>query len=135
HVAVVGESGTGKSTFINAIRGLSSGSAGSATSSINECNATVTRYEDPRHTDLVWYDVPGSNTATVTCWSYFMDQGLFAFDALVLVFSNRFTQTVSTVLKNAKTCNKPVFLVRTMADQIMANFRVDTGNQLASDDD
>ncbi|PPQ73295.1 hypothetical protein CVT24_012319 [Panaeolus cyanescens] len=123
HVAVVGESGMGKSTFLNAARGLAPGDPGYARSSLNECTTEVTRYEDPRHFNLVWYDVPGANTPTITGWTYFMDKGLFAFDALVIVFCDRFTQTVGTLLKNAKTCNKPVYLVRTKADQLMSNLK------------
>ncbi|KAG2063176.1 hypothetical protein BDR04DRAFT_1197861, partial [Suillus decipiens] len=50
HLAVIGSSGSGKSSFINAVRGLSNNDPIAAPTGTVETTTTVTRYTDPRPT-------------------------------------------------------------------------------------
>ncbi|KAG6326345.1 hypothetical protein ID866_12744, partial [Astraeus odoratus] len=61
HFAVAGISGGGKSSIINAFRGLKNKSPGAAPSGITETTLEITRYPsaDPE-LPFVWYDVPGA---------------------------------------------------------------------------
>ena len=125
NIAVVGESGVGKSALLNSVRGLWSDDHGAAPVGINETTAEIQGYVDPNHPQVQWFDVPGANTPNISGWLYFMDQHLYIFDALVILFSDRFTQTAGTLLANAHRCTIPTFLVRTKADQLIQNLRND----------
>ena len=90
HFAVCGPSGSGKSSLINAVRGLKNGQEGSAKTGVVECTEALQRYPDPRkrmpYPRFVWYDVPGAGTSKIPGWQYFNRQGLFIFDFIILVY-------------------------------------------------
>jgi hypothetical protein len=90
HFAVCGNSGSGKSSLINAFRGLTNLDPGAAPTGINETTMSVTRYPDP-HVELprsriIWFDVPGAGTLNCPGWQYFNEQGLFVFDIVIVVY-------------------------------------------------
>ena len=90
HFAVCGSSGSGKSSLINAFRGLTNFDPGAAPTGIIETTMSVTRYPDP-HDELpqsrfIWFDVPGAGTLNIPSWQYFNKQGLFVFDIVILVY-------------------------------------------------
>ncbi|KDR74258.1 hypothetical protein GALMADRAFT_157516 [Galerina marginata CBS 339.88] len=130
NVALVGESGVGKSALLNAVRGLWPDDPGAAAVGINETTTKVQGYVDPRHPEIKWFDVPGANTPNVAGWLYFMNQGLYALDVLVVLFSDRFTQTAGTLLRNAHECGIPTYLVRTKADQLIQNLKKERRGRL-----
>ena len=123
NIALVGESGVGKSALLNAVRGLWPDDDGAAEVGINETTTEVQGYVDQRHPEVKWFDVPGANTPHISGWLYFMDQHLYIFDVLVILFSDRFTQTIGTLLRNAHQCGIRTFLVRTKADQLIQNLK------------
>ena len=90
HFAVCGPSGSGKSSLINALRGLKNNQEGSAKTGVVECTEDLQRYPDPRnqmpYARFVWYDVPGAGTSKIPGWQYFNRQGLFIFDFIILVY-------------------------------------------------
>ena len=92
HFAVCGSSGSGKSSLINAFRGLKNNSPQAAPTGVVETTKSITRYPDPRrelpHTRFVWFDCPGAGTLEVPGWQYFNQQGLFIFDIIVLVYDS-----------------------------------------------
>ena len=89
-----GSSGSGKSSLINAIRGLENGSPEAAPTGIVETTIAITRYPDPRSElsfkRLVWFDCPGAGTLEIPGWQYFNQQGLFIFDIIILVYDSVF---------------------------------------------
>ena len=125
NIGVVGESGVGKSALLNAVRGLWPDDSGAAAVGVDETTAHIQGYVDPRHPNIKWFDVPGANTPNVSGWLYFMNQSLYIFDVLIILFSDRFTQTVGTLLSNAHQCSITTRLVRTKADQLIRNLRRD----------
>lgn len=90
HLAICGSSGAGKSSLINAIRGLANHNAGAAPAGIVETTMTIKRYPDARtefpYSHFVWFDVPGAGTLEIPGWQYFNKQGLFIFDVIILVY-------------------------------------------------
>jgi Interferon-inducible GTPase (IIGP) len=102
HFAVCGSSGSGKSSLVNAFRGLKNSSSHAARTGVVETTMAITRYPDP-HKELpfkrfVWFDCPGAGTLEVPGWQYFNQQGLFIFDIIVLVYD---TVNISINLSNA----------------------------------
>lgn len=59
HIAVTGESGTGKSSFINAIRELDSDDEGAAKTGVTETTTDPTPYEHPTMPNVTLWDLPG----------------------------------------------------------------------------
>ncbi|KAF8153906.1 interferon-inducible GTPase-domain-containing protein [Crassisporium funariophilum] len=133
NIAFTGESGVGKSALLNALRGMWPEEEGAAAVGVNKTTAVVEGYTDARHPHIKWYDVPGANTPTISGWMYFMDQSLYIFDVLVIVFSDRFSQTAGTLLHNAQRCGIPAFLVRTKADYLVRRIKRDRRNQRLDD--
>ncbi|KAJ3999267.1 interferon-inducible GTPase-domain-containing protein [Lentinula boryana] len=119
HLAIAGMAGSGKSSLINAFRGVSKGTASAAATGVVETTRVIGRYEDP-HPDrskFVWYDIPGAGTTNVSNSNYFITQGLYIFDAIITLFDSRFVDTDITILENCKKFNIPAFIVRSKSDE------------------
>ena len=90
HFGVCGASGSGKSSLINAFRGLKDSSDRAAPTGTDETTLAITRHPDPReempYNRLVWVDCPGAGTLNIPGAKYFNQQGLFIFDVVVLVY-------------------------------------------------
>ena len=117
HIAIAGTSGSGKSSLINAFRGLRSTSPGAAPTGVMETTTEMARYP-PSNSEhpLAWFDIPGAGTHQVSGWKYFKKQGLYAFDAIIVLFDGRFTETDITILENCSRLDIPSFIVRSKAD-------------------
>ncbi|KAK0505933.1 interferon-inducible GTPase-domain-containing protein [Armillaria luteobubalina] len=117
HLAVAGMSGTGKSSLINAFRGIWDGEPSAAATDVVESTAAVTAYPDPNPANpFIWFDVPGSGTLACPDWTYFNDQGLYIFDAIIVLFNDRFTATDIAILKNCERYKIPTYIVRSKSD-------------------
>ena len=95
HIGVCGSSGSGKSSLINAFRGLTNKNPLAAPTGIVESIIAITRYPDLRpelpYKRFVWFDCPGAGTLDIPGWQYFNQQGLFIFDAILLVYDSVIT--------------------------------------------
>ena len=102
HFAVCGSSGSGKSSLVNAFRGLKNSNSQAARTGVVETTMAITRYPDPRkelpYKRLVWFDCPGAGTLDIPGWQYFNQQGLFIFDIIILVYD---TVNITINLSNA----------------------------------
>ncbi|KAH7887342.1 interferon-inducible GTPase-domain-containing protein [Phlebopus sp. FC_14] len=136
HFAVAGVAGSGKSSLINAFRGLKNKDAGAAATGVTETTLAMTRYPDanPQH-PFVWYDIPGAGTLKIPDWQYFNIQGLYVFDCIIILFDNRFTMTDIAILTNCRRFNIPTYIVRSKADQHIRNIMRDMGYDSDDDDD
>ncbi|GBE83223.1 interferon-inducible GTPase-domain-containing protein [Sparassis latifolia] len=135
HCAVAGIAGSGKSSLINAIRGLSNSKSkhpDAAEVGSTETTRHVTRYPDPNpKKPVVWYDIPGAGTLTVPSPQYFNAQGLFLFDCIIVLFDNRFTETDVSLLHNCSRFNIPSYIVRSKSNQGIKN----TVEEMREDDE
>ena len=61
-IGVIGESHSGKSSFINTMRGLRSGDPGAAEAKHRECTREPTPYVYPHNPLLTLWDLPGVGT-------------------------------------------------------------------------
>ncbi|KAJ4466141.1 interferon-inducible GTPase-domain-containing protein [Lentinula edodes] len=116
HLAVAGGSGTGKSSLINAFRGIKNKAKDAEPTDFVECTSEVKRLPDKARPQIVWFDVPGANTLKVPDWRYFNDQGLYIFQAIIVLYSSRFTATDIAILRNCERYNIPTYLVRSQSD-------------------
>ncbi|KAG2130616.1 interferon-inducible GTPase-domain-containing protein [Suillus bovinus] len=134
HFAVAGRAGGGKSSLVNAFRGMSNRAAGSARTGVTETTLTMGRYPDSdERCQHIWYDLPGAGTIRIPDWQYFNAQGLYVFDCIVVLFDNRFTQTDIAILLNCRRFKIPTYIVRSKADQHIRNIIREIGED--SDDE
>ncbi|KAI6027938.1 hypothetical protein PISMIDRAFT_405185 [Pisolithus microcarpus 441] len=136
HFAVAGVAGSGKSSLVNAIRGLRNSDTGAAPTGVVETTATIGRYRDSnRRLPFVWYDIPGAGTLNQPGWQYFNNQGLFVFDCIIALVGDRFTQTDLAILENCRRFQIPTYIVRSKADFHVLNLMNDMGYDSDDDDD
>ncbi|KAI9569305.1 P-loop containing nucleoside triphosphate hydrolase protein, partial [Boletus coccyginus] len=136
HFAIAGISGGGKSSLVNAFRGLRSLDPGSAAVGVTETTLHMARYPDVKpENPFVWYDIPGAGTLKCRDWQYFNDQGLYIFDCIIMLFDNRFTMTDIAILVNARRFSIPTYIVRSKADQHIRNVMMDMGYDSEGDDE
>ncbi|KAG6337376.1 hypothetical protein ID866_1699 [Astraeus odoratus] len=136
HFAVTGISGSGKSSLINAFRGLRNSEAGACPTGTVETTTDICRHPDPNpKLPFVWYDVPGAGTLTQSDWLYFNSQGLFVFDCIIVLFDNRFTSVDISILTNCRRFQIPTYIVRSKADVHVRNIMLDMGHDSDCDDD
>jgi len=127
HCAIAGLAGSGKSSLINAFRGLHNGSSSSAVAptGVTETTMHITAYRDPStappRSRFVWYDVPGAGTNKIKGWQYFNSQGLFVFDLIIVVVDNRFSEQDLIILQHCERYKIPSFIVRSKANQHILN--------------
>jgi chemotaxis protein histidine kinase CheA len=136
HFAIAGVAGAGKSSLINAFRGVSNKDPRAAGTGIVETTAKVARYPDPNpENPFVWYDVPGAGTLNIPDWRYFNEQGLYIFDCIIVLFDNRFTATDVAILKNCERFNIPSYIVRSKSNQHIRNILADMEHNSEDEDD
>lgn len=122
HIAVAGNAGVGKSSLLNSIRGLCAEDAGAAREGDVETTLSVTKYPSPKAGEkVVYYDVPGAGTQTISRWDYFKAQGLYIMNALIVVQGNRVTDTDIAIIKNCARLTVPVFVARSKCDDTLRN--------------
>lgn len=128
HFAVAGVAGSGKSSLVNAIRGVQNRDPAAAATGVVETTMTIGRYPDPNaENPFVWYDVPGAGTLTTSDWMYFNQQGLYVFDCILVLWDNRFTMTDVAILTNCRRFKTPTYIVRSKADVHIRNLMKDMG--------
>ncbi|KAG1901699.1 interferon-inducible GTPase-domain-containing protein [Suillus fuscotomentosus] len=128
HIAVTGVAGGGKSSLINAFRGLRNKDTGSAATGVTETMLVTARYASPNMEQAyAWYDIPGADTLKIPDWQYFTAQELYAFDGIIVLFDNHFTMTDIAILANCRRFEISTYIVRSKADQHIRNIMNDMG--------
>lgn len=139
HIAVCGTSGSGKSSLINAFRGLRPRDACAARVGATETTSKITRYPDPRsglpYSRYVWYDIPGAGTTAVSDGQYFETQALFVFDLIILVYGERFTNTDVDIIQKCIRLGISIIIVRSKSDQHIENMIRDETDLSPGDDE
>ena len=147
HIAVAGAKNSGRSSFINSIRGLSSVRTNAQRGVVAPVGGNITRssgergYQDPRPhmKHLIWYDLPSPVGLAVDPWDYFNSEGMFAYDAIVLILndSEEVDITDISILQQARYRRHPtpVFLVKMKADMGVANRMCDLGLERGQGED
>ncbi|XP_046843750.1 interferon-inducible GTPase 5-like [Xenia sp. Carnegie-2017] len=129
--AVTGNSGTGKSSFINAVRGIkASEKKAAAPVGIIEMRKKPTEYSHPNHKNIIFWDLPGIGTPTYPNLKEYCTKvgGLEKYDAFLIFCKSRFTQHDKELAENvSKELDKPFFFIRTNVDTELKNAKDDEG--------
>lgn len=106
--AVTGESGAGKSSFVNWLLGRVLAQTGT-----KQTTSKPTPYEV---TPVKAWDLPGAGTQDFPHKKYIASMGLRYFDLVFLVCNGRWREHDMLIYQGLKKHNVPVFVIRTKAD-------------------
>ena len=125
NVAVTGQSGVGKSTFINTIRGLKPKDPNAAKCDVAEVIADPAPYSFPDIEEILLWDLPGTGTPTYPLDTYISRMGLRYFDAVIIVGAGRFHAGDLCLMKELKKHGVPFYYVRNKVNSDVRNMEED----------
>ncbi|XP_059833370.1 interferon-inducible GTPase 5-like [Hypanus sabinus] len=116
NIAVTGESGTGKSTFINAMRGLRKDDPGAAKSGTTETSMEPTGYSHPTLPNVRYWDLPGMGTTQFTAAKYLRKMKFKRYDFFIIISNCRFKENDVKLAKEIKRLGKQFYFIRSKID-------------------
>ena len=119
NLAILGNSGVGKSSFINAIRGVGDNEKEAAETGITETTKVPTSFEHPANPKICFWDLPGIGTPQFPDVETLCEKaGMEKFDTFLIICAVRFTiNDVKLAKKVISMPRKPsFFFVRTKID-------------------
>lgn len=120
-VAIIGRSGAGKSSLINALRGLAPTDDGGAAVGETETTSEINKYTYPANDKVILLDVPGMDTWRFPIKEYLEQINYKTIDVFIIVVSVRIYDTDIVVLKKLTDYKKHVMVVRSKIDMDMQN--------------
>ncbi|KAG9331642.1 hypothetical protein JZ751_018618 [Albula glossodonta] len=115
-IAVTGESGSGKSSFVNAFRGVADDGAGAAPTDVTECTRAAEGYRHPSMPTVRLWDLPGIGTPTFQPQRYLQDVALVEYDFFIIVASERFRECHVQLAHCVEQAGKKFYFVRNKVD-------------------
>ncbi|XP_053254056.1 interferon-inducible GTPase 5-like isoform X1 [Podarcis raffonei] len=115
-IAVTGESGSGKSSFVNAIRGLGDEDEGSADTGVVETTKEPTPYSHPKHPNVTVWDLPGIGTPDFQSSTYLEQVNFSRYDFFILIASERFKSNHAQLAQEIQRLGKCFYFVRSKVD-------------------
>ncbi|KAI4871211.1 hypothetical protein NFI96_003478 [Prochilodus magdalenae] len=115
-VAVTGDSGSGKSSLINALLGLDHDDEEAAPTGVVETTIIPAMYQYPYNPNLRLWDLPGMGTPTFTSKSYVETMNFDLYDMFIVVTSERFRENNMLLIDEIEKQKKPFYVVRTKVD-------------------
>jgi len=125
NVAVVGNSGVGKSLLINKLRRVKPGSREWAAVGVSETTMEPRMHAFPGNASIRIWDLPGAGTADFPQEAYIRNMGLRYFDSVLIVTAGRFTTMETRLREELDAHGVPFFMVRTKVDMDVWNNRLD----------
>ncbi|XP_067053128.1 interferon-inducible GTPase 1-like [Acropora muricata] len=117
NIGITGDSGSGKSSFINAIRELHEDDDGAAPVDVEECTEEPTAYDHPTNSKIKFWDLPGIGTLNYPDMeTYVQKVQLEKYHAFLIVTTSRFTKNDSLLAEKIRSMKKSFFFVRCKID-------------------
>ncbi|XP_056398357.1 interferon-inducible GTPase 5-like [Hyla sarda] len=116
NIAITGESGTGKSTFVNAIRGMDDDEEGSARTGVVETTMKPTPYTHQQYPNVTVWDLPGTGTPHFAAADYLESVQFRQYDFFIILSSERFKLNDIVLAKEIQAMNKKFYFVRSKVD-------------------
>ncbi|XP_063168078.1 interferon-inducible GTPase 5-like [Candoia aspera] len=116
-IAVTGEAGAGKSTFINAMLGISDEDFRAAQTGVVETTTLPTSYHHPHLPNVRLWDLPGIGTSYFQGKKYLQLVGFEKYDFFIIVASERFRENHAELARAVGAMGKHFYFVRSKIDQ------------------
>ena len=124
NIGVTGDCGAGKSSFINAIRGLQDDDEHAAETGVAETTKEPTAYTYAKANKIKFWDLPGIGTPNYpNIDTYCNKVDLKKYDTFLILTAGRFTENNLQLATKVKSMKKSFFFVRTKIDQDIKNER------------
>ncbi|XP_043551212.1 interferon-inducible GTPase 5-like isoform X2 [Chiloscyllium plagiosum] len=127
NIAVMGASGVGKSTLVNALRGVDNNDEDAAPIDIVESTMEPKCYTHPTVPNVIYWDTPGVGSLKVKVNMFLKGIRFADFDFGLLVSDHRFREEDEILVKVMKKAGKPLFFVRSKIDQSLWSERKKPG--------
>uniref|UniRef100_K7FNE7 IRG-type G domain-containing protein n=1 Tax=Pelodiscus sinensis TaxID=13735 RepID=K7FNE7_PELSI len=121
NIAVTGETGAGKSSFINALRGLTAEDDGAAPTGVTETTKQPTVYPHPNHPNVRLWDLPGIRGPDFHPHTYLRKVNFKTYDFFVIVASERFKFSHAALAQEIGRMGKRFYFVRSKVDEDLRN--------------
>ncbi|XP_038631569.1 interferon-inducible GTPase 5-like [Scyliorhinus canicula] len=128
NIAVTGESGAGKSTFINAVRGLNKHDEGAAKTGTTEGTMEPTGYRHLTLPNVCLWDLPGMGTIKFPANKYLKQMKFEKYDFFIIISECRFTENDVKLAKEIKRLEKNFYFVRSKIDNDLHAMRMEGGD-------
>ncbi|XP_056336213.1 interferon-inducible GTPase 5-like [Danio aesculapii] len=116
NIGVTGGSGSGKSSFVNAFRGLEDDDELSAKTGVVETTMEPEAYIHPKYDNVKVWDLPGIGTPKFKADEYLQKIDFKNFDFFIIIASDRFTECHTQLAKEITRMGKKFYFVRSKID-------------------
>lgn len=123
NIAVTGETGAGKSSFINALRGLRNDEESAAPTDVVEKTMERTPYPHPKLPNVTIWDLPGIGSTTFPPQNYLTEMKFAEYDFFIIISATRFKEIDAHLAKAIAKMNTKFYFVRAKIDQDVRNER------------
>ncbi|RXN38364.1 interferon-inducible GTPase 5-like protein [Labeo rohita] len=116
NVAVTGNTGSGKSSFVNALRGLKDDDVGAAPTGVTETTMAPVMYEHPEMPNVKIWDLPGIGSPNFKAKKYLKDVKFNTYDFFIILSSVRFMENDIMLAKEIRKQKKGFYFVCSKID-------------------
>uniref|UniRef100_A0A673CHZ7 IRG-type G domain-containing protein n=2 Tax=Sphaeramia orbicularis TaxID=375764 RepID=A0A673CHZ7_9TELE len=121
NIAVTGETGSGKSSFVNASRSIDNTDENAAPTGCVETTTEVKSYNHPKYPNVTLWDLPGIGTTRFTADKYLEHVEFKKFDFFIIISDTRFRENDAKLAQEIQKMGKKFYFVRTKIDLDMKN--------------
>lgn len=121
NIAVTGETGSGKSTFINALRGVGQEEEGAAATGVVETTMKRIAYPHAKLPNVTIWDLPGIGSTNFPPQSYLTEMNFSEYDFFIIISSTRFKENDAQLAKAIDMMGMNFYFVRTKIDNDLDN--------------
>ncbi|XP_028404176.1 interferon-inducible GTPase 5-like [Dendronephthya gigantea] len=128
NIAISGDTGAGKPSFINSIRGLRPKDEGAAREGVTEVKSKPKAYPHPTNPKLIFWDMPGIGGVKYPSMEEYCkckEIDVEKYDAFLIFSKGRFTNHDSLLAEKAKSLDKPFFFIRAHIGSDVENAKSD----------
>ncbi|XP_063798570.1 interferon-inducible GTPase 5-like [Pseudophryne corroboree] len=116
NIAITGESGSGKSTFVNSIRGMDDEEEGAAKTGVVETTKEPIPYPHPQYNNVTFWDLPGIGTPNFSPSIYLESVEFSRYDFFIIMSSERFRHNDMQLAEQIQAMGKKFYFVRSKVD-------------------
>ncbi|KAF6078104.1 hypothetical protein HJG60_009025 [Phyllostomus discolor] len=122
-IGITGGTGSGKSTFVNAFRGLGDEDPSSARTGVVEMTVEPTPYPHPKYPNVILWDLPGIGEPTFQAEKYLQRVLVDRYDFFIIITSESFTAKHAQLARRVLQQSKGFYFVRSKVDVDVAASR------------